>query len=133
MKNNKIIPGELYFAHDDITINAHCESKIIMMENTGDRPIQVGSHFHLYEVNSAIEFYTEEGNLDEDRKIAWGRRFDIPSGTSIRFEPKEKKKVNVIEIAGERKVYGINNLCNGELGSSPKKDYSKLTAKDSLK
>lgn len=127
MTNNKeIIPGELHFANDEITINADRESIIIIMENTGDRPVQIGSHFHLYEVNPAIRFYDKNNNLDLDRKIAWGMRFDIPSGTAIRFEPNEKKEVNIIPTNGTREIYGLDNLVDGKLENGPKIPYSKI-------
>ncbi len=101
-------------------------ASVVIMENKGDRPIQIGSHFHLYEVNSAIKFYTEDNREDADRMLVWGKRFDIASGTSVRFEPSERKKVNVIPMAGKREVWGLNNLCDGSLDKAPKTAYSKL-------
>lgn len=129
---SKINPGEIHFGDGNIVINAGRQSTKIYMENTGDRPIQIGSHFHLYEVNSAIKFY-KNGSEDADRLCAWGKRFDIASGTSIRFEPNEKKEVEIIDLAGERKVYGLNNLCDGDLSKGPKTPYSKLDITKCLK
>ena len=127
MENNKeIIPGELHFANDEITINADREAIVVIMENTGDRPVQIGSHFHLYEVNPAIRFYDKNQNLDIDRKIAWGMRFDIPSGTAISFENNEKKEVNIIPTKGTREIYGLDNLVDGKLENGPKVPYSKI-------
>lgn len=125
-KNKKaVIPGEIIFAKDDIVINADREAIEIIMKNTGDRPIQIGSHFHLYEVNSKIDFYDKNGKVVTDRSIVWGMRFDIPSGTAIRFEPNEKKSVNIIPLKGTREVYGLDNLVDGKLDKGPKTKYSK--------
>jgi len=78
----------------------------IEVANTGDRPIQVGSHFHFYEVNAALEF---------DRDAAKGMRLDIPAGTAIRFEPGDKRSVTLVALAGSREVYGFNGKVNGAL------------------
>lgn len=125
MSQNLIIPGELHFTDSEITINADRKHDVIIMENTGDRPIQIGSHYHLYEVNSAVKFYNSDKKEDAERLIAWGKRFDIPSSTSIRFEPNEKKEVKVIEIAGEKAVYGLRNLADGSVKSEPKVPFTK--------
>ena len=74
------------------------------MANTGDRPIQVGSHFHFFEVNRALRF---------DRAVAFGMRLNIPAGTAVRFEPGDSKKVRLVELGGSKHVYGLNNLTNG--------------------
>lgn len=120
-----VVPGEIHFADDEIVINADRKSETIVMENKGDRPVQIGSHFHLYEVNPAMAFYDAKGNLDAERLVVWGKRFDIPSGTAIRFEPNEKKQVNIIPLAGTREVYGLDNLVDGPLGNGPKTPYTK--------
>lgn len=99
-------PGEYILKNEDIICNANEESISIKVKNTGERPIQVGSHFHFYEVNEGLDF---------DRKIAYGKRLDIPGGTSVRFSGYEEKIVNLINIAGERKVYGIRNKIDGSL------------------
>lgn len=126
---NSVIPGEIHFANDEITINADREAIKITMENTGDRPVQIGSHFHLYEVNPKIHFYDQKGELDIERKIAWGMRFDIPSGTAIRFEPNEKKQVNIIPTKGSREIYGLDNLVDGKLDKGPKVPYTDFIKK----
>ena len=77
------------------------------MANTGDRPVQVGSHYHFFEVNSALDF---------DREAARGYRLDIPAGTAVRFEPGQSRKVTLVRYAGERRVYGFNGAVNGPLG-----------------
>lgn len=99
-------PGEYILKNEDIICNANEESISIKVKNTGERPIQVGSHFHFYEVNEGLEF---------DRKTAYGKRLDIPGGTSVRFSGYEEKIVNLINIAGERKVYGMRNKIDGSL------------------
>lgn len=127
--NSKIIPGEIHFANDEIVINADRQATTITMENKGDRPVQIGSHFHLYEVNPQMVFYDKSGNPDVERKIAWGMRFDIPSGTAIRFEPNEKKQVNIIPTKGSREIYGFDNLVDGKLDKGPKVPYSEVIKK----
>ncbi|WP_031488989.1 urease subunit beta [Ureaplasma canigenitalium] len=111
----KLIPGCLKFDDSEIVMNEGRKEIIITVKNTGDRPIQVGSHFHLYETNTALIFYDENGKEDKDRKIVYGRRFDISSGTAIRFEPGDKKEVPVIDMAGTREVWGVNGKVNGKL------------------
>jgi urease subunit beta len=93
-------------AEGTITLNADCPTLELEVDNSGDRPIQVGSHFHFYEVNRALQF---------DRNQAYGRRLDIPSGTAVRFEPGERRSVTLIPLAGKRIAYGFNALVNGAL------------------
>lgn len=99
-------PGEYFHDGPDLEINAGREAIKLKVTNTGDRPIQVGSHFHFFEVNRALSF---------DRAKAYGRRLDLLSGTAIRFEPGDVKEVPLIELEGERKVYGLNGLVGGQL------------------
>jgi urease beta subunit len=99
-------PGEYFLAADDIELNAGRASVRIVVRNTGDRPIQVGSHYHFYEVNSALEF---------DRKQAYGMRLDIAAGTAMRFEPGEEKEAPLVAFGGARQVYGHNGKVNGKL------------------
>ena len=99
-------PGEFLLKRDDIVINENSESLKIEVSNIGDRPIQVGSHYHFYEVNSALKF---------NRELTLGRRLDIPSGTAIRFEPGQTKEVDIIEYSGKREVYGFNGHVNGKV------------------
>ena len=101
-----MIPGEYILAKEPIKYNEGREAIELRVVNNGDRPIQVGSHFHSYEVNEGLEF---------DREKAFGKRLDIPSGTAVRFEPGDKKEVNLIDIGGYRRVYGIRNMCDGFL------------------
>nr|AAA79776.1 urease subunit B [Ureaplasma urealyticum] len=97
----KLVPGAINFAEGENVMNEGREAKVISIKNTGDRPIQVGSHLHLFETNSALVFFDEKGNEDKERKVAYGRRFDILS-TAIRFEPGDKKEVSVIDLVGTR-------------------------------
>lgn len=99
-------PGEYVLKDSPIICNEGRRTITIKAINTGDRPIQVGSHYHFYEVNSAIRFNREE---------ALGMHLDIPAGTAVRFEPGDSKEVQLVEYAGERKVYGFNNKVDGKL------------------
>lgn len=103
-----MIPGEYRLAEntDFLEANTGLETTPIRVSNTGDRPIQVGSHFHFAEVNSALDF---------DRTAARGYRLNIPAGTAIRFEPGDTRDVELVALAGTREVYGLNGLVNGPL------------------
>ena len=101
-----MIPGELFAADGDIEINAGRPAITLIVANTGDRPIQVGSHYHFYETNSALQF---------DREPARGCRLDIPAGTATRFEPGQSREVRLIPYAGARRVVGFNAKINGLL------------------
>lgn len=101
-----MIPGEIITLEGEIELNAGCSTVRLLVANTGDRPIQVGSHFHFFEVNAALNF---------DRKQARGMRLDIPAGTAVRFEPGDEKEVTLIPLAGSRQVYGFNAKINGKL------------------
>lgn len=102
-----MIPGEIIVAKDPlIEINSGLETCILIVTNTGDRPIQVGSHFHFAEVNSGLEF---------DREKAHGFRLNIAAGTATRFEPGDEKEIELVALSGERKVFGLNNRVNGKL------------------
>ncbi|MGL4453986.1 MAG: urease subunit beta [Sarcina sp.] len=101
-----MIPGEYILGKDKIVMNEGSESIKLRVVNTGDRPVQVGSHYHFAEVNPALQF---------DKEVAWGKRLDIPSGTAVRFEPGDEKEVNLIDIQGNRNVYGLNYMVNGNL------------------
>ncbi|OKH20577.1 urease subunit beta [Hydrococcus rivularis NIES-593] len=107
-----MIPGEIIAAEGEIELNAGRETVRIQVANTGDRPIQVGSHFHFYEVNEALQF---------DRERTKGMRLNIPAGTAIRFEPGDEKEVELVSLAGSREVYGFNGLVNGRLDKKKKK------------
>ena len=99
-------PGELVCAAGDITLNAGREAIELMVANTGDRPVQVGSHYHFAETNPALEF---------DRAAAHGQRLNIAAGTAVRFEPGQKRAVTLIKIAGGRRVFGFNAKIMGDL------------------
>ncbi|MBT6442772.1 MAG: urease subunit beta [Alphaproteobacteria bacterium] len=96
--------GQIDFAKGDIEINAGRPFEKIVLVNTGDRPIQIGAHYHLAECNRAMAF---------DRQAAFGMHLDIPSGTAIRFEPGQSRKVQITEFAGRQVAYGMNNMTNG--------------------
>jgi urease beta subunit len=101
-----MIPGEYLLESEPIEINAGRRTARIAVTNTGDRPIQVGSHCHFFEANRALRF---------DRTAAYGMRLDIASGTAIRFEPGDSREVNLVALGGYREVVGINGLVNGPL------------------
>lgn len=101
-----MIPGEYILAEQDISANEGREIVELTVANTGDRPIQVGSHFHFYEVNTALQF---------EREKAFGMRLNIPSGVAVRFEPGDEKTVALTELKGKRIVHGLNNQTNGSL------------------
>ncbi|MCY7406721.1 MAG: urease subunit beta [Alkalinema sp. CAN_BIN05] len=101
-----MIPGELLPKEGTIELNAGRPVTELNVANTGDRPIQVGSHFHFFEVNEALRF---------DRAAARGQRLDIPAGTAVRFEPGDEKIIKLIPLAGERRVYGFNAKVEGAL------------------
>src|ERR1700755_2701149 len=102
-----MIPGEyLHPKTPELEANVGLATKKLVVSNTGDRPIQVGSHFHFYEVNTSLEF---------DRKAVLGFRLNIPAGTAVRFEPGDMKEVEVVAFGGKREMYGLNNLVNGPL------------------
>lgn len=103
-----MIPGEYILKEEKITCNASQENITLKVINTGDRPVQVGSHFHFFEVNKEISF---------DREKAFGKRMDILSGTAIRLEPGESTEVKLIDISGSRKSYGASNLTQGDTTS----------------
>ena len=99
-----MIPGEVIVEPGQITLNAGRAALELEVENTGDRPVQVGSHFHFFEVNRALLF---------DRSAALGMHLDIPSSTAIRFEPGDERTVNLVPFGGKRRMYGFNNLVDG--------------------
>ena len=101
-----MIPGEIFTADGDIILNADREAITLMVANTGDRPVQVGSHYHFAESNPALDF---------DRSAARGMRLDIAAGTAVRFEPGQRREVRLIPIGGARKVYGFNQQVMGPL------------------
>ncbi|MXQ07710.1 urease subunit beta [Alphaproteobacteria bacterium GH1-50] len=101
-----MIPGEVITAPGDLILNEGLEQTVLMVANTGDRPVQVGSHYHFAETNPALDF---------DREAAMGKRLDIASGTAVRFEPGQRREVRLVPYRGERKVYGFNQKVMGAL------------------
>jgi len=99
-----VIPGEYVLGEGDIVANAGRRTVELTVASTGDRPIQVGSHFHFFEVNRALRF---------DRALAFGMRLNVPAGTAVRFEPGDEKRVTLVELAGARTVFGLNALTEG--------------------
>lgn len=101
-----MIPGEVFPAQGSIALNAAVEAITLSVANTGDRPVQVGSHYHFAEANPALEF---------DRNIARGMRLDIPAGTAVRFEPGQTRDVTLVPFGGQRMVFGFNQAVMGAL------------------
>lgn len=103
-----MIPGEYKYSDPNalLTGNPGLEKIIMKVSNTGDRPVQVGSHFHFYEINASLEF---------DREAAKGFRLNIAAGTAVRFEPGDIREVELVALAGERRVFGLNNKVDGKL------------------
>ena len=101
-----MIPGEIFPAEGTLTLNDGRETVTLMVANTGDRPVQVGSHYHFAETNPALEF---------DRAAARGLRLDIPAGSAVRFEPGQRREVALVPVAGARRIYGFNGQVMGAL------------------
>jgi urease subunit beta len=101
-----MVPGEMIVSAGEIELNADRPTVRMLVGNTGDRPIQIGSHYHFYEANEALEF---------NREQAKGMRLDIPAGTAVRFEPGDEREVQLVPFVGTRQVYGFNGKVNGEL------------------
>lgn len=101
-----MIPGEYQLAEGDIIANAGRKTVKLEVVNQGDRPIQVGSHYHFYETNNALKF---------DRSLAYGMRLNVPSGNAVRFEAGESKQIELVEFAGDKIIYGFHNQVDGKL------------------
>jgi len=99
-----MIPGEYLIENEYVTLNGGRGKTVLKVANTGDRPVQVGSHYHFFEVNKCLDFPREQ---------AFGRRLNIPSGTAVRFEPGEEKEVELVAMGGNAVVHGLNNLTGG--------------------
>jgi urease subunit gamma/beta len=102
-----VVPGEVRPAEGEVELNAGRRRVTVLVRNTGDRPVQVGSHFHFFEVNDALDF---------DRGAAFGMRLDIPAGTAVRFEPGDEQEVVLVALGGNAQVHGLNRLTEGETG-----------------
>ena len=103
-----MIPGEYLLAAEPIVANQGRDTATILVRNTGDRPIQVGSHYHFFEVNGALEF---------DREKSRGMRLNVPAGTGMRFEPGEEKPVTLVAFGGRRRIFGHQGKTNGDVGA----------------
>ncbi|MFJ5624209.1 urease subunit beta [Peribacillus loiseleuriae] len=101
-----MIPGQYILKEEEIIINEGKTLNTLSVINTGDRPVQIGSHFHFYEVNEALQFNREE---------AFGKRLNIPAGAAVRFEPGDEKEIELLSFAGEQRVYGFNNKVDGSV------------------
>ncbi len=101
--------GDIISCNDEILLNADKHTRTITVTNMGDRPIQVGSHYHFFETNRYLKF---------DRESTFGFRLDIPSGTSVRFEPGEAKEVQLVALGGKRRVFGFNDLTRGQVSEA---------------
>jgi urease subunit beta len=101
-----MIPGEMFIKDGDVELNKGRKTVTLSVANTGDRPIQVGSHYHFFEANPALKF---------DRKKARGMRLDIPAGTAVRFEPGQSREITLVALAGSRKIYGFRQEVMGKL------------------
>jgi urease subunit beta len=125
-----MIPGEMLIEDGEIELNAGRSTVTLTVANTGDRPIQIGSHFHFFEVNPALSF---------DRQQARGMRLNIPAGTAVRFEPGDEREVMLVPFVGSRQVYGLNGLINGALdetvqaGETDRSDAEKGKKKEGKK
>ena len=110
-----MIPGEYVVGEGEIVLNEGRRSTTLVVANRGDRPIQVGSHFHFFQVNQFLDF---------DRDAAFGMRLDIPAGTAVRFEPGDEKEAELVEFGGARRVLGLNALTDGEIDDAGVKEQA---------
>ena len=118
--NSNVIPGELLPDKGDIKVNDGKPGTKLKVINTGDRPVQIGSHYHFFEVNSELDF---------DREKSFGLHLDIPAGTAVRFEPGESKEIQLVPFGGSKEIYGLNNLTNGSTVSDINKHTAMTNAK----
>src|SRR6056297_1936626 len=114
-----LVPGEVIPKEGTLTLNEGRETAEVTVANAGDRPAQVGSHFHFFEANAALEF---------DREAAFGMRLNIPAGTAVRFEPGDEQTVELVAIGGKRVAHGMNGLVNGSVDGDPGEALEKLRA-----
>ena len=115
-----MIPGEFFLSNEPITANVGKSTTTVSVRNTGDRPIQVGSHTHFFESNKALEF---------PREKSYGYHLNIPAGTSLRFEPGETREIELTEFGGKKIVYGFSGLVNGSLEEKQKEAFKKASEK----
>ena len=114
-----IVPGEVITEEGTVSLNKGRETAEITVGNTGDRPVQVGSHFHFFEANAALSF---------DREAAFGKRLNIPAGTAVRFEPGDEQTVELVDIGGKRVAHGMNGMVNGSVDGDPADAMDRLRA-----
>ncbi|WP_256300910.1 urease subunit beta [Haloarchaeobius salinus] len=107
---DRVIPGEVRTGEGTVTLNEGRETAEVTVANTGDRPVQVGSHFHFFEANAALSF---------DREAALGMRLNVPAGTAVRFEPGDRETVELVALGGKRRAHGMNGLVNGSVDGDP--------------
>ena len=119
-QESHMIPGEYVLADTPVTANEGRRTMELLVANTGDRPIQVGSHFHFFEANRALRF---------NREAAFGMRLNIPAGTAVRFEPGDDKAVTLVELGGRKQVYGLNSLTNGPATGADARDAALARAR----
>jgi len=114
-----LVPGEVVTGEGSVTLNEGRETTEVTVSNTGDRPSQVGSHFHFFEANAALSF---------DREAAFGMRLNIPAGTAVRFEPGDEQTVELVAIGGKRVAHGMNGMVNGSVDADPEPALERLRA-----
>jgi len=107
---DELVPGEVVTGDGTLTLNEGRETTEVTVANAGDRPVQVGSHFHFFEANAALEF---------DREAALGMRLNVPAGTAVRFEPGDEQTVELVAVGGKRRAHGMNGLVNGSVDGDP--------------
>jgi urease subunit beta len=117
--SSELVPGEILPADGTITLNEGRETTTVTVGNTGDRPVQVGSHFHFFEANASLAF---------DREAALGMRLNIPAGTAVRFEPGDKQTVELVGIGGKRRAHGMNGLVNGSVDDDREEALKRMRA-----
>ena len=115
--SDNLVPGEVVTGEGSVTLNEGRETTEVTVSNTGDRPSQVGSHFHFFEANAALSF---------DREAAFGMRLNIPAGTAVRFEPGDEQTVELVEIGGKRVAHGMNGMVNGSVDADPADSLERL-------
>ncbi|MXR22279.1 urease subunit beta [Halobacterium bonnevillei] len=114
-----VVPGEVIPGSGSVLLNEGRECATVSVANTGDRPVQVGSHFHFFEANAALRF---------DREAAFGMRLDVPAGTAVRFEPGDEQTVDLVAIGGDRRVRGLNGMVEGSVDVDPGEALDRLRA-----
>ncbi|WP_435101446.1 urease subunit beta [Halarchaeum sp. P4] len=115
--SERLVPGEVFPGEGDVTINEGRETATVTVSNTGDRPVQIGSHFHFFEANGALAF---------DRAAAFGMRLNIPAGTAVRFEPGDERDVDLVALGGKQRAHGMNGIVDGSTTGEPDEALRRL-------